>query len=132
MRLFIVIGAVFLAIQLFLVKIELLSGYQILSVAISLVFFVIGLYFRKRISRIYSVGSDFICLISSDEEVCLYKKEILSVRKLVRFTISKRAWYIIHFVNSRRNRERWLFQGEAGLELIDQLKKMGVMLKNIP
>lgn len=132
MNLFLMMGIVFLAIQLLLVKMGLLSGYPILSVTISTGFLVIGFYFRKRISRIHSLGIDFICLISSGKKVCLHKNEILSVKKMVRFTISERAWYIIHFMNDRRKRERWLFQGEPGLGLVDRFKKMGVRLKNIP
>jgi len=132
MHLFMFIGIAFLAIQLILVKLGLLVGYQILSVTISSGLLVIGFYFRKRISRIHSLGSDFICLISSGEEVCLHRNEILSVKKMVRFTISERAWFIIRFINIRQKRERWLFQAELGLGLVDHLKKMGVILKNIP
>jgi hypothetical protein len=101
------------------------------AVIISIGFLYLGCYFRKRIAKISALDDNSICLISKEKKILLHKNDILCIRQMVRFSLSERMWLMITFFNQNKKRERWLFQGEPNLGLMDEFKKMGVRLKNI-
>jgi hypothetical protein len=131
MHLFILIGAVFLIVQAILLCSGHLSYSDILGVLMSCGFLMFGLYFRKRIAMIVSLDKDAITLISRKKSVHLHREDVIVISKMVRFTLSERCWFIIHFYNDKGKRERWLFQEEAHIGLVDNLKKMHIRLRNI-
>lgn len=132
MHLFLLMGAAFLIIHMILLFSGNLSYNDILGVLIGCGFLMFGWYFRKRISMIASLNADNISLISRKKRVVLQGKDVISVSKMVRFTFSERGWFIIHFLNDKGKKERWLFQSEPGIRLVDNLKTMHIRLRNIP
>lgn len=132
MHLFILMGAAFLIIQVILLFSGHLSYNDILGALISCGFLMFGWYFRKRISMIAALDADAITLISRKKRVDLQGKDIISVSKMVRFTFSERGWFIILFLNDKGKKERWMFQSEPSIRLVDNLKKMHIRLRNMP
>lgn len=132
MHLFIVIGAVLFVVHGLL----LLKGQSpfadFTGVLMSCVFVALGIYFRKRIARIDELGETFLALSSQSKKIQLQFKDIESIRKMIRFTLSERAWFIICFYNESGKKERWLFQGEPGIGLIYYLEHSKINLKNMP
>ena len=81
---------------------------------------------------ITSLDKDAITLISRKKRDLLKRKDIITVSKMVRFTFSERGWFIIHFLNDKGKKERWMFQAEPDIGLVDNLKKMHIRPRNIP
>jgi hypothetical protein len=48
------------------------------------------------------------------------------------FNELQRGWFIIHFLNDKGKKERWMFQAEHDIGLVQNLKKMHIRLRNIP
>lgn len=132
MHLFILMGAVFLIVQVTLLFVGHLSYNDILGIVMSCGFLIFGWYFSKRIAMIISLNKDSITLISRKKRVHLQRNDIITVSKMVRFTFSERGWFIIHFFNEKGKKEKWMFQAEPAIGLIDNLKKMHIRLRNIP
>jgi Ca2+/Na+ antiporter len=132
MYLFILVGAVFLIVQVTLLFAGHLSYNDIFGVVISCAFLMFGWYFSKRIAMITSLDEDAITLISRKRRVDLHGKDVISVSKMVCFTFSERGWFIIHFINDKGKKERWMFQSEPSIRLVDNLGKMHIRMRNIP
>jgi hypothetical protein len=81
---------------------------------------------------IVSLDENAITLISRKKSVHLHEKDVIVVSKMVRFAFSERGWFMIHFYNDMGKRERWIFQAEPHIELVDNLKKMHIRLRNVP
>jgi hypothetical protein len=132
MHLFILIGAVLLIVQATLLFTGHWSFTDIFGVVMSCGFLMFGWYFSKRIAMITSLDKDAITLISRKKKVHLQRKDIIIVSKMVRFAFSERGWFIIYFLNEKGKKERWMFQAEPDIGLVDNLKKMHIRLRNIP
>jgi hypothetical protein len=132
MHLFILIGAVFLIVQVTLLFTGNMSYNDIFGVVISCGFLMFGWYFSKRIAMITSLDEDVITLISRKKRVDLQGKDVISVSKMVCFTFSERGWFIIHFINDKGKKERWMFQSEPSIRLVDNLEKMHIRMRNMP
>jgi hypothetical protein len=132
MHIFILIGVVFLTIQAILFFSGQLSYSDILGAVMSCSFLTFGWYFSKRIAMITSIDEKAITLIARKQSIHLQKNDIIAVRKMVRFTLLKRTWFIIHFFNEKGKKERWMFQEEPDIKLTENLEKMHIQLKNIP
>jgi hypothetical protein len=131
MHLFILLGALFFSVQMILLFAGHFSYNDILGVLMSCGFLMFGWYFCKRIAIITSLDEDAITLISRKKRVHLHRKDIITVSKMVRFTFSERSWFIIFFLNDKGKKERWMFQAEPHIGLVDNLKKMHIRLRNI-
>lgn len=131
MHLFILLGALFFIVQMILLFAGHFSYNDILGVLMSCGFLMFGWYFSKRIAMITSLDEDTITLISRKKRVHLQRKDIITVSKMVRFTFSERSWFIIFFLNDKGKKERWMFQAEPHIGLVDNLKKMHIRLRNI-
>jgi hypothetical protein len=130
-HLFILFAMIIFSVQIFILA-EQFSFNQLIFTFILIALLIPTAYIRKRIARIAGIDDRSIVLISARGRVYLEINEIVKITKLVRFTFSERPWYMIAFLNSERVKERWLFQGEPRIDLLEKIKAMGIRLRNIP
>lgn len=131
MNLFVFIGVVLLIAQVLISLVGQFSLADIFGVFVSCAFIAIGLYFRTRIARIDELGEDFLSLSSQFRYIRLQFKDIISIKKMVRFTLSERAWFVVSYSNENGKKERWLFQGEPEIGLIDYLENSKIKINNM-
>jgi len=127
-----VIGILFLSFQLLMIYILPFSYIQLYPIVLSTAFIIPSVYLRNRIARITMFGDNSLSLLSSRYELHLDVHQIVHISKIVRFTLSERALYMILFYNKKEKMERWIFQGEKNVDLLQKFKSMGIRLKNIP
>lgn len=97
-----------------------------------LLFIVLGWYAKNRISRIDSIGEDYIVLSSLKRNDVINKNDIIRISKWARFTISERFWLTISYRKSNRRKEMYFFQVEPKAGMIEKFREMGIILKNMP
>ena len=111
---------------------QLLFFNKLLSV-LGLIPIVVGYYFKKRVVRVHTIGTDSISLMSGKKEVTLLTTEILSIAKAIKFTATERFWLILTFYSEdKEKKDRYFFMNEPESNLLESFKNMGIKLKNVP
>lgn len=121
----ILFGLIYMASQLIFFN-KLLSLIGILPI-------VLGIYLKNRIVRIVAIENDRICLMLNNKMIDVKKNDVISVAKAVRFTATEKFWMIMTFYRQgKKKKDRYFFMNESGYSFLDQFKKMGIPLKNMP
>lgn len=131
-NLFVFLGLILVFIQLFMIYIGIFEYYHIPFIALSVGLSSFGYYFRTKLAKVNEINNSSIRLVSKRKKITINENDILSIRRLVHYSISESAWIIITFCGNTRERERWLVQVKPNLGLLDKLKKIEVGLKNKP
>ena len=121
----ILFGLFYMALHLFFFN-KLLSFIGVIPI-------VLGIYLKNRVVRIVAIEDDRICFMVNNKMKEVNKNDVISATKAIRFTSTEKYWIIMTFYRQgKKKKDRYFFMNESGYSFLDQFKKMGIKLNNMP